>query len=83
MIKTIGLIAAIVLPFWNLPLIVRISKRKSSADISMAWALGVWVCLVAMLPSGLRSADPVFKVFTVLNLLFFSAVLLCVFRYRR
>lgn len=82
MIETIGLIAAIALPFWNLPLIARILKRKSSVDISPAWALGVWVCLVAMLPSGLRSADLVFKVFTVINLLFFSGVLFCVFRYR-
>ena len=82
MIETIGLIAAITLPFWNLPLMARISRRKSSADISLAWALGVLVCLLAMLPSGLSSQDVVFKVFTVVNLLFFSAVVIQVVRYR-
>lgn len=82
MMETVGLIAAVVLPFWNLPLMARISRRKSSADISLAWALGVFACLVAMLPSGLNSTDVVFKVFTVVNLLFFSGVVLQVIRYR-
>ncbi len=82
MIKTIGLIAAIVLPFWNIPLIVKIGKRKSSKDISMAWAVGVFTCLVLMLPSGLSSSDVVFKTFTVVNFLLFSAVVVQAFRYR-
>lgn len=83
MIEKIGLIAAIVLPFWNLPLIAHIERRKSSADISLAWAFGVLACLVAMLPSGLKSTDVVFKVFTVMNLAFFSALVVQVVRYRR
>ena len=82
MIETIGCIAAVVLPLWNIPLILRISQRKSSRDLSIAWALGVWVCLVAMLPSGLISPDPVFKVFTIANLALFSAVVVQVLRYR-
>ena len=82
MIETIGLIAAIALPLWNIPLIVRVAKRKSSADISLAWALGVLGCLIAMLPSGLQSPDPVFKVFTVVNLLLFSGVVIQIVRYR-
>ncbi len=80
--KTIGLIAAIVLPFWNIPLIWHIQKRKSSRDISLAWALGVFVCLAAMLPCGICSTDFVFKSFSVINLIFFSAVVIQVLRYR-
>jgi hypothetical protein len=44
MMKTIALIAAIALPLFNIPLIVRIIKRKSSEDMSISWALGVWIC---------------------------------------
>ena len=70
------------LPFWNIPLIWRIQQRKSSRDISPAWALGVWVCLAGMLPSGLASQDPIFKIFTVINLALFSAVVFQVVRFR-
>ena len=81
-IEKLGWISAVVLPFWNIPLIVRIGQRKSSKDISLAWALGVLICLVGMLPSGLRSADGVFKAFTVVNLAIFSLVVVQVLRYR-
>lgn len=82
MIETVGMAAAIALPFFNIPLIVKIQRRKSSKDISMTWALGVFTCLAAMLPAGLRSADPVFRVFAVANLGFFTAVVVQVLRYR-
>ena len=82
MIRNLGLIAAILLPFWNIPLIVRIERRKSSKDISLAWALGIFGCLIGMLPSGLQSPDPVFKAFTCVNLTIFSAVVAQVLRYR-
>ena len=82
-IHAIGLVAAILLPFWNLPLILRIQQRRSSQDLSMAWALGVFGCLLAMLPAGLGSPDPVFRAFTVVNLLCFTAVVVQVLRYRR
>ncbi len=81
MIEMVGMIAAVVLPFWNIPLVVRIQHRRSSDDISLAWALGVLVCLLGMLPSGLRSPDPVFRAFTVVNLSLFSAVVVQVLRY--
>lgn len=83
MIETLGLISAVTLPLWNIPLIMRIHQRKSSADISLAWALGVWVCLAGMLPSGLASPDAVFKAFSVVNVIFFSAVVIQVLRYRK
>ena len=82
MTETMGMIAAVALPFFNIPLILRIRRRKSSRDISLAWALGVFACLVAMLPAGLRSEDLVFRVFSVVNLGFFTAVVVQVLRYR-
>lgn len=83
LVHLLGMVSAVALPFWNIPLVWRIQKRKSSRDISLAWALGVWVCLAGMLPSGLASSDAVFKVFSVINLLFFSSVLFQVLRFRR
>ena len=74
MIDKIALIASIILPLWNVPLIMRIIKRRSSGDISIFWAIGVWVCLLAMFPSGLRSDFLVWKVFTIANFSLFSFV---------
>ncbi len=83
MIEKIALIAAIVLPLWNIPLIVRIFRRKSSSDISLSWALGVWTCLVLMAPAGFRSQDLVWRTFNITNLFLFSWVMLFVIYYRR
>ena len=83
MIGTISLIAAVVLPMWNLPLVIRVIKRKSSADISLAWALGVWSCLLLMLPSGIISEDIVFKAFTISNFILFSCTVAVVIRYHK
>ena len=82
MIKTLGLIAAVLLPFWNIPLIIRIGRRRSSKDLSLWWTLGVFICLLLMLPSGLVSTDPVFKVFSVVNVVLFGAVVIQVIRFR-
>ena len=82
MIETLGLIGAVMLPFWNIPLIIRIAKRKSSRDLSLWWTFGILACLLIMLPAGLTSSDVVFKVFTVMNLVLFSAVVIQVMRYR-
>ena len=46
MIEKIALVAAIVLPLWNIPLILKVIKRKSSSDIRLYWAMGVWVCFL-------------------------------------
>lgn len=83
MMEKIALIAAIILPLWNLPLIIRIVKRKSSQDISMSWAIGVWVCFLLMAPAGLKSEDIVWKIFNIVNLIFFSAVVAFVLIYRK
>ena len=83
MIQTIGLIAAVIMPLWNIPLIIRIGRRKSSSDISLPWALGVLACILLMLPSALASTDAIFRVFGVLNAVLFSAVVIQVLRYRQ
>ena len=80
--KIIGLVSAALLPLWNIPLIMHIGRRKSSRDISRAWAYGVFVTLLAMFPSGLVSADPVFKIYSVVNMILFTGVVLQVIRYR-
>ncbi len=82
LVQAMGMVSAVALPFWNIPLIWRIQKRRSADDLSPAWALGIWVCLIGMLPSGLASPDGVFKVFTVVNLGLFSAVVFQVLRFR-
>lgn len=83
MLRTLGLIAAVLMPLWNIPLIVRLERRKSSQDLSLVWTLGVWICILLMLPSGLTSPDPIFRVFIVANTVLFSAVVVQVLRYRR
>lgn len=82
MIKIIGIIAAVILPFWNIPLIMRIERRKSSKDISSVWAFGVIFCLILMFPSAIVSEDTVFKVFSIVNIIFFSIVVIQTLRYR-
>ncbi|MCF7892212.1 MAG: hypothetical protein K9L96_04490, partial [Candidatus Omnitrophica bacterium] len=71
------------LPFWNIPLIARMVKRKSSADISLHWALGVWVCFILMAPEAFKSSDLVWKTFNIVNLALFSLVIGVVLYYRR
>ena len=81
-IEKIGLIAAVILPLWNIPLILKIIRRRSSRDISMAWALGVWVCIILMAPSGFRSTDVVWRTFNMINLVLFTAVVVTAIKYR-
>jgi uncharacterized protein with PQ loop repeat len=83
MIHKIALVAAIILPFWNIPLIVRIIKRKSSRDVSIYWAIGVWICFALMAPSAFVSQDLVWRVFSVFNIIFFSGVTIAVLAYRK
>ena len=83
MTEKIAFIAAIVLPLWNIPLIIRIIKRKSSKDISIYWVLGVWICFLLMAPEAFRSSDPVWRVFNIMNLILFTAVVIVVLIYRK
>ena len=81
--KIIAFVAALVLPLWNIPLIVRIIKRRSSRDISIYWALGVWTCFLLMAPEAFRSVDPVWRAFNIMNLILFTAVVITVLIYRK
>lgn len=74
--QTIALIVGIILPFWNIPLIVRIIKRRSSEDISLLWAFGVWVCILVMLPAALASHDVVWRTFSIINTIMFTGVVI-------
>ncbi|MBF0570875.1 MAG: hypothetical protein HQL12_03285 [Candidatus Omnitrophica bacterium] len=82
-LKNIGLVAAIVMPLFNIPLIVRIIRRHSSADISTSWVMGVWVCALLMAPSGFTSKDLVWRCYNIVNLVLFSGVVIAVWRYRK
>jgi uncharacterized protein with PQ loop repeat len=83
MFHNIALIAGIILPFWNIPLIVRVIKRRSSADISMMWAVGVWACFAIMGPSAFISKDIVWRVYSILNFISFTFVVSAVIIYRK
>ena len=80
--KIAGIVAGIIMPLFNFPLVYKIWKRKSSSDISLVWALGIWGSIVLMLPASLISTDPVLKVFGILNFFLFSGVLFVVLKYR-
>lgn len=71
--RTLGLVSAVVLPFFNIPLIVRIIRRRSSQDISLVWAIGVWVCIIGMFPSSISSTDRIMVIYSIVNTVFFTA----------
>jgi len=81
-VQVLGMVGAVVMPLWNIPLIARIIQRRSSADISLWWALGVWACIILMAPAGCVSKDIVLKTFSIINLALFSCVVFIVVMYR-
>lgn len=82
-LEMISLVCAVVMPLWNIPLIMRIVKRRSSEDISLTWVLGVWACILLMAPSGFQSEDIVWRTFNITNLVFFTAVVFFVLKYHK
>lgn len=80
--EIVALVASIALPLWNIPLIIKIVQRRSSEDISLAWALGVWGCILLMAPSGFTSDDLVWRTFNMVNAVLFTAVVVTVVGYR-
>jgi len=83
LLTKISLIAGILLPFWNIPLIIRVIKRKSSADISLLWGCGIWCCLLAMLPYGLITDEIVLKGFAVTNFILFTITFTIILIYHK
>ena len=82
-VEKIAMVSGVMLPLFNIPLIVRLIQRKSSEDLSVTWAVGVWVCIVLMTPQALRSHDMAFRAFGTVNILFFSVVAFLVVKYSR
>jgi len=82
-VEQVGLVAAVVMPLWNIPLIIRIIRRRSSEDISTLWVMGVWICALLMAPSGFMSKDIVWRAFNIMNIILFTGVVIVVFQYRK
>jgi uncharacterized protein with PQ loop repeat len=82
-VKTIGLWAATILPLWDIPLIVRIVRRKSSQDISLIYAVGIWVTAVMMAPSAFVSGDKLAIGFNTMNVIMLTAVMIVTIKYRK
>jgi len=70
-----------ILPLFNIPLIMRIIKRKSADDISLVWVFGVWVCILLMSPAALTSKDFAFRAFGLTNVVFFTGVVFVTVKY--
>ena len=80
--EKIALVASLILPLFNIPLILKVIKRKSSRDISLGWVLGVWICFVFMAPAGFASSDLVWRTFSVVNMIMFTGVMVVTLKYR-
>jgi uncharacterized protein with PQ loop repeat len=78
----LALAASIIMPLFNIPLIVKIVRRKSADDLSLSWLFGIWGCMLLMLPWALSTRDIVLRVFGIMNFLLFSAVVVAVLKYR-
>lgn len=80
--KFAGMAASVIMPLFNIPLVIKIWERRSSADISIVWTFGIWVSIIVMLPAALMSADIIFRIFGVINFVMFSAVVFSVVKFR-
>ena len=78
----LGMVGGIVMPLFNVFLILRIVQRKSSSDISLIWTFGIWLCVFLMLPQALVTADPVLKGFGICNFILFSTAACVILKYR-
>lgn len=83
LIDTIGFWGAVALPLFDISLIMHVIKRRSSADISMVWAWGLWLCSVLMAPSAFVSGDKVALGFNIVNVVMLTAVLIVVVKYHQ
>ncbi|MEI6438309.1 MAG: hypothetical protein WCO69_06140 [Candidatus Omnitrophota bacterium] len=82
-VEALALVASVVMPLWNIPLIVQIIRRKSSDDLSLWWLWGVWTCMLLMVPWAFITTDRVLRVFSGINFVLFSGVAIAVMKYRK
>ncbi|MBF0479291.1 MAG: hypothetical protein HQL26_07385 [Candidatus Omnitrophica bacterium] len=82
-IEKMGFVAAVAMPLFNIPLIIKMFQRKSSEDISLMWALGIWGCIILMAPAGFRSPDMVWRTYNYMNVIFFTFVVIATLKYRK
>ncbi len=82
MIDLIGTIAAFLMPFFNIPMILHLWNRKRSEDFSLFWNGGVWACTILRTPSAISSKDLALKLFGYSNFVLFTVVAFLVFYYR-
>ena len=80
--KIAGMTASVIMPLFNIPLVYKIWKRKSSSDLSLVWTLGIWGSILVMLPATLISPDPAFRIFGITNFILFSCVVFSVLKFR-
>ena len=81
--ESIGLWAGVALPLFDIPLIIRIIKRRSSADISLLWIGGLWASSVLMAPSAFVKKDMVAMGFNAMNVVMLTLVLVVAVKYRK
>ena len=81
--EIMGLLGGVLMPLFNIPLAMKIIKRKSAQDISLWWLFGIWGCIFFMVPSAIRSEDIVLKSFGISNAIFFTMVVVVVMIYRK
>jgi hypothetical protein len=81
-LEVLALVASVIMPLFNIPLIVKIIRRRSSDDLSLYWLFGIWGCILLMLPWALVTQDVVLRAFGIMNFLLFSAVVVVVLKYR-
>ncbi len=82
-LEMLALMASVVMPLWNIPLILKVIQRKSSDDMSLFWLWGVWACMLLMIPWALVTRELVLKVFSCVNFVLFSGVVVVVMKYYR
>lgn len=82
-VELLALVASVVMPLWNIPLIIKIVQRKSSEDLSLSWMWGVWTCMLLMVPWAFITTDKVLRVFSIVNFILFSGVAVAVVKYRK
>lgn len=83
MLKTIALIIGIILPFFNIPLIYRITKRRSAEDVSLVWSLGILVCFILMQPHAVIGGEKIFALFNTINIFFLIIMNIQILRFHK